>query len=75
MNIPAAFPLPMPISSAWDLVSKKRDRMTKDTIHELRCLKDWGVFGDLDDAEDDDDEDSEEASSTVATNSTRGPRQ
>jgi hypothetical protein len=75
MNIPAAFQLPMPISSASDLVSKKRDRMTKDTIHELRCVKDWGVFGDLDDAEYHDDEVTEEASSTVATNSTSGPRQ
>jgi hypothetical protein len=53
LQIPAtSVPSEQVFSDASDLVTKKRNRMTKDTIHEIMCLKDWGVFGDHDDAED-----------------------
>jgi hypothetical protein len=49
-----------------DVVTKKRNRLTGNSVRMIMCLKDWGIITDEDiDDDDDDDEEEEETSAKL----------
>ena len=56
--IPATLaPSKCAFSQGGDIVTKKRNRLTGDSIRMIVCLKAWGIFTEEDTNEDTDDED------------------
>ena len=61
LAIPAtSAPLECVFNIGSDVVTKKRNRLTGNSVQMIMCLKDWGIITDKDVDDDDDEEEEEE---------------